>query len=83
MLKSIVLDEADCFGNCDTNKQIIAISLNVGGKPTSYDQQFATFIHEFMHAAMHTLGMEDNEQLAAGMEQMFLQLFKTGRWKKS
>lgn len=83
LVKELIADEVDCFGNCDSDKMVITIALNVSSKPTTEDQRFATFLHEFMHAAMHTLGMEDNEQLAAGMEQMLLQLFKTARWKKS
>lgn len=82
LVKQLVQDGVDCFGNCDSDKQVISIALHISGKPTNESQRFSSFLHEFMHAAMHTLGMEDNEQIAAGMEQMLLQLFKTARWKK-
>lgn len=70
------------YGECDTNAHIIRIAAMLNGKPTTSEQQYATFLHEFVHAALHTLGIEDNEQLAAGLEQMLLQMAKTARWKR-
>jgi hypothetical protein len=70
------------YGDCDTNTHTIRVSIELDGKPTTAEQQYATFLHEFIHAALHTLGIEDNEQLAAGLEQMLLQMTKTARWKR-
>ena len=70
------------FGDCDTNNHVIRVAVELDGKPTTPEQQYATFLHEFVHAALHTLGIEDNEQLAAGLEQMLFQMTKTARWKQ-
>jgi hypothetical protein len=69
------------YGDCDTDKHIIRIASELDGKPTTAETQYATFLHEFIHAALHTLGVDDDEQLAAGLEQMLFQLTKTARWK--
>lgn len=70
------------YGDCDCDNHVIRIASHVDGTPTSEEQRFATFMHEFVHAALHTLGMDDSEQLAAGLEQMYFQLHKTARWKR-
>jgi len=70
------------YGDCDCDKHVIRIASHVDGTPTKDEQRFATFLHEFVHAALHTLGMDDSEQLAAGLEQMYFQLHKTARWKR-
>lgn len=70
------------YGDCDCDKHIIRIASHVDGKATTQEQRYATFLHEFVHAALHTLGMDDSEQLAAGLEQMMFQLHKTARWKR-
>ncbi len=72
----------DLYGWCDTNKHVLYIVTHLDGKPTTEEQRYATFLHEFIHAALHTLGLEDSEQLAAGLEQMLFQLHKTARWKR-
>ena len=70
------------YGDCDCDKHTIRIATHVDGQATTIEQRYATFLHEFVHAALHTLGMDDSEQLAAGLEQMFFQLHKTARWKR-
>jgi hypothetical protein len=74
---------AGLYGDCDTNSHTIRVATHIDGVVTTDEQRFATFLHEFVHAALHTLGVEDDEQLAAGLEQMFFQLHKTARWKRS
>jgi hypothetical protein len=69
------------YGDCDTDKNLIRIATELDGKPTTAETRYATFLHEFIHAALHTIGVADDEQLAAGLEQMFFQLTKTARWK--
>jgi hypothetical protein len=69
------------YGECDYASCTLLIASHVDGVATSQDQRYGTFWHEFIHAALHTLGLEDSEQLAAGMEQMLYQLHRTARWK--
>jgi hypothetical protein len=71
------------YGDCDCDKHVIRIATHIDDVSTTDEQRFATFLHEFVHAALHTLGMDDSEQLAAGLEQMYFQLHKTARWKRT
>lgn len=73
---------SEVYGQCDFDKHVLLIASHVDGTETSPEQRYTTFLHEFVHAALHTLGMDDSEQLAAGLEQMFFQLNKTARFKK-
>jgi hypothetical protein len=77
-----VLRCSGVYGQCDFDKHVLMIASHVDGVETSEEQRYATFLHEFIHAALHTLGMDDSEQLAAGLEQMMFQLNKTARFKK-
>lgn len=70
------------YGECMYDTCTILIASHVDGTQTTPEQRYATFWHEFIHAALHTLGLDDNEQLAAGLEQMLYQLHKTARWKR-
>lgn len=70
------------YGDCDCDKQIIRIASHVDGAPTNEQQRYSTFLHEFYHAALHTLGKADDEELVAGLEQMTYQLHKSARWKR-
>ena len=72
----------DLYGECDYDKHVIRIASEVNSKPTTEQTRFQTFIHEYYHAALHTLGREDDEEIVAGLEQMTWQLIKTARWKR-
>lgn len=76
-------NDSDSFhGICYTTEHIIKIARTVNGKKMSDDSMYQTFLHEFVHAALHILGREDDEELAAGLEQMYYQLYKTAKYPK-
>jgi hypothetical protein len=77
-------NQSDSFhGICYTTEHLIKISRKVNGKKVSDASMYQTFLHEFVHAALHILGREDDEELAAGLEQMYYQLYKTARYPKT
>jgi hypothetical protein len=71
------------YGLCDYEANLIRIARNVNGKALSQQSMFQTFLHEFIHAALHILGKNDDEEFVAGMEQMWFQLYKTAKYGKS
>lgn len=71
------------YGICYTTDHIIHIAKSVNGKKVTESSMYQTFLHEFVHAALHILGREDDEELAAGLEQMYYQLHKTAKYPKS
>lgn len=77
-------DESEyVHGICYTTDHIIKIARTVNGKKMTEASMYQTFLHEFVHAALHILGRSDDEELAAGLEQMYYQLYKTARYPKS
>lgn len=83
LVKSIGEPGEYVHGICYTTEHIIQIAKTVNGKKVSDDSMFQTFLHEFVHAALHILGKEDDEELAAGLEQMYYQLYKTAKYPKT
>lgn len=82
VVKSIGRPGASCYGECDFMDHKILIAQIVEGKSVSAESMYQTFLHEFVHAALHILGRNDDEELAAGLEQMLYQLHKTARYPK-
>ena len=80
---SLVDAGSHLHGICYPGENRIEIARTVNGKKVSEDSMYQTFLHEFIHAALHILGRNDNEELAAGLEQMLYQLHKTARYPKS
>lgn len=71
------------YGICHMDENRIEIARTVKGRELSEDSIFQTFLHEFVHAALYILGRGDNEELAAGFEQMLYQLHKTAKYPKT
>ena len=69
------------YGECHFDTQVIKIASHISGKRVSAEQRFASFLHEFFHAALHTLGRNDDEELVAGLEQMLFQMTKSARYE--
>lgn len=82
VVKSIGKPGGECYGECVFVEHRINIAKVVEGKPVSEATMYQTFLHEFIHAALHILGRNDDEELAAGLEQMLYQLHKTARYPK-
>lgn len=71
----------DVYGECDYASHTLRIASHVDGKRVSLESRFASFLHEFFHAALHTLGKLDDEELVAGLEQMTFQMMKSSRYE--
>lgn len=71
----------DVYGECDYGSHTLRIASHVDGKRVSLESRFASFLHEFFHAALHTLGKLDDEELVAGLEQMTFQMMKSSRYE--
>lgn len=82
VVKSLGELEGAFYGQCDYDNHVIHIAKLVRGKRQSDSAMYQTFLHEFVHAALHILGRNDDEELAAGLEQMYFQLAKTAKYPK-
>lgn len=82
-ISDTVVGGQNLYGLCDYESNVIRIARTVNGKQLSLQSMYQTFLHEFIHAAMHTLGKNDDEEFTAGLEQMWFQLCKTARFGKS
>lgn len=71
----------EVYGECDYGSHTLRIASHVDGKRVSQESRFASFLHEFFHAALHTLGRNDDEELVAGLEQMTFQMMKSSRYE--
>lgn len=71
----------EVYGECDYASHTLRIASHVDGKRVSLESRFASFLHEFFHAALHTLGKLDDEELVAGLEQMTFQMMKSSRYE--
>jgi hypothetical protein len=67
------------YGECDYATHTLRIASHIDGKRVNAEQRYASFLHEFFHAALHTLGRNDDEELVAGLEQMMFQMMKSAR----
>jgi len=68
------------YGECDIDKCLIKLAQTVDGKPCSEDTIYQTFIHEFIHAALYTIGKRfDDEELVVGLENMVWQYLRTAK----
>lgn len=83
IVKSLGELEGAFYGQCDCESHVIHIAKIVRGKRQSDSTMYQTFLHEFVHAALHILGRNDDEELAAGLEQMYFQLAKTAKYPKN
>lgn len=71
------------YGDCDIEKCLIRIAKNVDGRPCTQDTIIQTFIHEFIHAALYTIGKKfDDEELVIGLENMVWQYLRTAKESK-
>lgn len=70
----------EVYGECDYGSHTLRVASHIDGKRVDAEQRFAAFLHEFFHAALHTLGRNDDEELVAGLEQMAFQMMKTSRY---
>lgn len=71
------------YGECNADTYTIRVARTVGGAICSPDTMTQTFIHEFIHAALYTIGRRfDDEELVVGLENMVWQYFKTARIPK-
>lgn len=70
----------EVYGECDYGSHTLRIASHIDGKRVDAEQRFAAFLHEFFHAALHTLGRNDDEELVAGLEQMTFQMMKSARY---
>ena len=70
------------YGECDYDRHTIRIASVIDGKETTEQVRYQTYLHEYYHAALHTLGREDDEELVAGLEQMAWQRMKSERYGK-
>ena len=76
-------DVIHLYGDCDIEKCLIRIAENVDGRPCSQDTIIQTFIHEFIHAALYTIGKKfDDEELVVGLENMVWQYLRTCKESK-
>jgi len=67
----------DACGLCSSKDHTIYLIKREGDTPDTIRQ---TFIHEALHAAMDTIGLEDHdEQLIEGVSQMLFQMLSTCR----
>lgn len=69
------------YGECDYDTHVLRIASHIDGKRVTAEVRFASFLHEFFHAALHTLGRTDDEELVAGLEQMMFQMTKSARYE--
>lgn len=83
IVKQLVDGSQHLYGICHMDENRIEIARTVNGRELSEDSIFQTFLHEFVHAALYILGRDDNEELAAGFEQMLYQLHKTAKYPKT
>ena len=70
----------DTYGECDYQSNTLRVASHINGKRVDAEKRYASFLHEFFHAALHTLGKPDDEELVAGLEQMAFQKDKTARY---
>lgn len=70
----------EVYGECDYGSHTLRVASHIDGKRVDAEQRFAAFLHEFFHAALHTLGRNDDEELVAGLEQMAFQMMKSSRY---
>lgn len=70
----------EVYGECDYGSHTLRVASHIDGKRVDAEQRFAAFLHEFFHAALHTLGRNDDEELVAGLEQMTFQMTKSSRY---
>lgn len=68
------------YGDCAIDEQRIRLARSVDGRPCTDEQIQQTFIHEFIHAALYTIGRKfDDEELVVGLENMVWQLIRTAK----
>ncbi len=70
----------EVYGECDYQSNTLRVASHIDGKRVDAEKRYASFLHEFFHAALHTLGKPDDEELVAGLEQMTFQKDKTARY---
>ena len=70
----------EVYGECDYQSNTLRVASHIDGKRVDAEKRYASFLHEFYHAALHTLGKPDDEELVAGLEQMTFQKDKTARY---
>lgn len=72
------------YGECNIDTYTIRIARTVEGKPCTPETMTQTFIHEFIHAALYTIGRRfDDEELVVGLENMVWQYLKTAKHSKA
>lgn len=69
----------DGYGLCDFTTHTILIAETVGGRPTTPEERFKTFIHEALHALEFTMGRDADEEFVSAAEQLIYQAFRTAR----
>lgn len=85
MLKHLVQigpnnDIIHLYGLCDVETQMIRIARTIDGRECSPETMYKTFIHEFLHAALYTIGKRyEDEELVVGLENMVWQYLKTAK----
>ena len=74
------INEGDTFGDCDYTAHTIRIAESVSGRTTTQHERLQTFIHEFYHALLQTVGRDD-ESLVVQLENLTYQSTLTAKYK--
>jgi len=74
------INDGDTFGDCDNMTHVIRIAESVHGRATTTDERTQTFIHEFYHALLQTVG-QDSESLVLTLENLTYQAIKTAKYR--
>ena len=73
-------DVQHLYGLCDVENNLIRIARTIDGRVCSEETIYKTFIHEFIHAALYTVGKQyQDEELVVGLENMVWQYLRTAR----
>lgn len=75
------INEGETFGDCDSMTHTIRIAETVQGRPTTQTERVQTFVHEFYHALLQTVGRDD-ESLVLTLENLTYQALTTAKFKR-
>lgn len=76
-------DVQHLYGLCDVESNLIRIARTIDGRTCSEETIYKTFIHEFIHAALYTVGKQyQDEELVIGLGNMVWQYLRTARGSK-